>query len=75
MTDNNDAICRGSYTMGNACGRCAKCESFLLGLIEELTDFDLCRYDHHGKCQSHSPHERPCPHEMAQKVLRLGRGQ
>ena len=39
-------------------------------LLEDLTDPDPCDYDHHDCCQAHMLHERPCPHERAQKLLR-----
>lgn len=38
-------------------------------LIRELADPDPCHYDHHGYCQAHSGHERPCPHERARDLL------
>lgn len=41
----------------------------LLSLIEDLTDPDTCWYDHHGYCQPHGLHPRPCPHERARRVL------
>lgn len=42
----------------------------LLNLLDELTDADDCQYDHHGNCQAHSLHSKPCPHERAKKILR-----
>jgi hypothetical protein len=41
----------------------------MLALIEELTHDDECQYDHHGYCQAHFLHERPCPHERAKALL------
>jgi hypothetical protein len=38
-------------------------------LIAALCDPDPCSYDHHGLCQAHSLHPRPCPHEQAQALL------
>ena len=38
----------------------------LSALIGRMYDDDPCSYDHHNYCQSHSLHERPCPHEIAQ---------
>ena len=29
-----------------------------------LADGEVCCYDHHGYCQSHFLHERPCPMEI-----------
>lgn len=40
------------------------------GLVRELTDPDQCRYDHHGYCQSHALHEKPCPHERSKELLK-----
>ena len=33
-----------------------------VGLALEPFD-DVCSYDHHGYCQSHFGHEKPCPYE------------
>lgn len=41
----------------------------LVGLVEAFIDPDPCEYDHHGLCQAHSLHERPCPHEEAKALL------
>jgi hypothetical protein len=43
--------------------------AILLDLIRDLAHDDACEYDHHGYCQSHFLHERPCPHERAQAIL------
>lgn len=64
-----DKTCRDSYPIGNACGRCKKCEALLLKLIDQLRDADECSYDHHGFCQAHSLHEKPCPHEVAAAIF------
>jgi hypothetical protein len=37
-------------------------------LVKELDDPDDCWYDHHGLCQTHSLHEKPCPHERAKEL-------
>lgn len=37
----------------------------LYDLIGQLADSEECRYDHHGKCQEHWLHEKPCPHGVA----------
>ena len=29
-----------------------------------LADDERCHYDHHGYCQTHFLHERPCPMEL-----------
>ena len=29
-----------------------------------FADGEVCCYDHHGYCQSHFLHERPCPMEI-----------
>lgn len=41
----------------------------LRALVADLVDEDECHYDHHGYCQAHSLHERPCPHERARTIL------
>lgn len=41
----------------------------LLALVRDLVDADDCWYDHHGYCQGHSLHEKPCPHERAKALL------
>lgn len=41
----------------------------LISLLEELLDDSPCHYDHHGKCQAHSLHEKPCPHEKGKQML------
>jgi hypothetical protein len=28
-----------------------------------------CRYDHHGHCQTHWLHDRPCPIEQAKELI------
>lgn len=42
----------------------------LLEMIAEFVDPDPCSYDHHCYCQAHSLHEKPCPHERAQALLK-----
>lgn len=39
------------------------------GLLLELTDDEPCSYDHHGYCQTHWLHERPCPNERVRALL------
>lgn len=41
----------------------------LTELVREFVDVDPCHYDHHGYCQAHSLHRRPCPHERAGALL------
>jgi hypothetical protein len=41
----------------------------LLDLLAELTDDDVCRYDHNGNCQTHRLDPRPCPQERARAIL------
>lgn len=41
----------------------------LLELVQELCDPSPCWYDHHGRCQEHRMHDRPCPHEKASELL------
>ena len=65
----SDMVCRGSYILGSACGECSKCEKFLIELLRELTDNEVCSYDHHGYCQTHFLSEKPCPNETAIKVF------
>lgn len=40
-----------------------------VSILRDLLDPDPCWYDHHGYCQAHSLHERPCPHERARDLL------
>jgi hypothetical protein len=42
----------------------------LRALVADFTDPDPCQYDHHGLCQVHSLHERPCPHEVAKREMK-----
>jgi len=44
----------------------------LIDLITELLQPfpDPCHYDHHGYCQEHFLHERPCPFERAKEWLK-----
>lgn len=46
----------------------------LLSLIEDLTDDELCWFDHHGYCQAHGwmATDPECPDARAQKLLRRG---
>ena len=67
--DQCDVVCRGSYRLGTACGNCRRCCESLVRLVRELVDESPCHYDHHGSCQSHSLHVRPCPHETAKYVI------
>jgi hypothetical protein len=39
-------------------------------LAVDLADPEDCFYDHHGYCQEHLLHERPCPHEQVKAALR-----
>jgi len=41
----------------------------LLDLVERLYHDDPCRYDHGDNCQSHSLHDKPCPHGIAQQMF------
>lgn len=63
-----DAVCRGCYTVGNACGRCSKCEAFLLSLVEELSHSDPCSYDQVMRLTITVMHTHPCPHGIAQTI-------
>lgn len=42
-------------------------------LVRELVDDGPCHYDHHGQCQGHSLHDRPCPHSRAKELLAGGK--
>ena len=46
---------------------------YLWGIIEDLTDSELCRYDHHGYCQEHSWFEddRDCPQKRIRVIRSL----
>jgi len=35
-----------------------------------LADDEDCWYDHHGYCQTHFLHERPCPMELINECSR-----
>lgn len=67
--EGDHVVCRGSWHLGSACGDCRRCTQALILLLAELVDDEPCCYDHDGNCQSHSLHERPCPHETAKHVL------
>ena len=41
----------------------------LTQLLAEIVELEPCRYDHHGCCQDHGLHEKPCPHERARQLL------
>jgi len=41
-----------------------------VGLALEPFD-DVCSYDHHGYCQSHFGHEKPCPYEPEEQEKHL----
>jgi len=43
----------------------------LEALVKELVDPERCWYDHHGYCQTHCLQPRPCPHELAHKLLEI----
>ena len=58
--------------------KCYKCETKkqihdkyikMRVLVEQFLDEDECHYDHHGYCQTHNGHKKPCPHEIAKKLL------
>ena len=38
-------------------------------LAVALVDESPCWYDHHGYCQAHSLHEKPCPHDVVQQLI------
>lgn len=42
----------------------------LISLIQDLTDSEACRFDHHGYCQAHGwMDESECPHHRATKII------
>lgn len=51
--------CRGSYRLGSACGRCARCEAELLNELRRVRDSTQCQ------CRT----QGPCPHEVARQIL------
>lgn len=38
----------------------------------QLADGEVCHYDHHGYCQTHFLHEKPCPMEVINKFYEKG---
>lgn len=44
-----------------------KAYGILTNIMESLDD--SCRYDHHGYCQTHWLHDRPCPVEQAKELI------
>jgi len=74
MTDDRIAAIRHLYDRNPDIAWLTSEVETLRALVTELVDADPCRYDHHGYCQTHSLHEKPCPHEQA-KDLGLGRPQ
>ena len=59
-----------NYISGQLCGDDLIPENeSAIKIISELCDPEDCDYDHHGYCQAHSLHKRPCPHERAKMFL------
>lgn len=44
-------------------------ESVWRELAVSLYDDEPCWYDHHGYCQTHLLHPRPCLHEQIKELL------
>lgn len=64
-----EGYCRGALVLGSGCRACRRCFDELMALAVRFTDPDPCQYDHHGYCQAHSLHERPCPHQEMQWIM------
>lgn len=60
--------CRGSVILGSACLACPRCAKEQWKLLESLVDDEPCSYDHHGYCQTHFLHAKPCPYEVVQTL-------
>jgi hypothetical protein len=43
-------------------------ETELEDLLIQFADGETCRYDHHGYCQAHCLHEKPCPFGIANEL-------
>lgn len=37
-------------------------------LIVQFADGASCQYDHHGYCQTHFLHDKPCPYGIANEM-------
>ena len=64
--------CHGIYLAGSACGRCERCESELMALIDLLVSCHRkkCKYNK-VKCTVHGSQYKPCPYEVAKSILDL----
>lgn len=62
-------VCQGSILFGTGCKECYRCYKEILEIAYKMYDVDPCSYDHHGYCQTHGLHQKPCPHEQMKLIL------
>jgi len=41
----------------------------IIELLLELDDDEKCFYDHHGYCQTHYLHPKPCPYSRIHELM------
>ncbi len=50
MKEYKNAVCKGSYKLGTACGECEKCSLEFKELMKEIKMSDLWVFDENGSC-------------------------